>query len=128
MIRIGKCWVIAIPKRCDPIVRLEKFRIANLDELDDFIYVWETFELDDLMTEMGKPRIWSAEKYWFKDPCIWDLYIKRLALDYKKRVARNPYFHDRMTTLMEFARGGENTIGNALSLLSDKNNSEAQNL
>lgn len=121
----GKSEVIDFLKKCDPIVRLEKFHIANFEELDDFIYVWETFELDDLMTQMGKPRVWSDEKYWFKDQYIWDLYVKRLALDYKKKVMKDPEYHQKMTSLVEFARGGDNAIYNALTFLSDEMLSKA---
>ena len=116
----GKSEVIDFLKKCDPILRLEKFHIANFEELDDFMYVWETFELDDLMTRFGKPRIWSDEKYWFKDQYIWDLYMDRMALDYKKKVLKDPAYHDKMTTLVEFARGGENAIHHALTFLSDE--------
>jgi len=116
----GKSEVIDFLKRCDPIVRLEKYHIANFEELDDFLYVWETFELDDLMSEMGRGRVWSDEKYWFKDPYIWDLYMKRLALDYRKKIVKDPFYHDGLTTLVEFARGGDHAIRNALSLLSEE--------
>jgi hypothetical protein len=112
--------VIDFLKKCDTIIRLEKFHIANFEELDDFVYVWETFELDDLMTRFKKPRIWSDEKYWFKDQYVWDLYMERMALDYKKKVLKDPAYHDSMTTLVEFARGGENAIHHALSFLSDE--------
>ncbi len=116
----GKSEIIDFLRKCDPIMRLEKYHIANFEELDDFIYVWETFELDDLMTQMGRERVWSDEKYWFKDQYIWDLYIKRLALDYKKRIVKDPAYHDRLTTLVEFARGGDHAIHHALSFLSDE--------
>lgn len=116
----GKSEVIDFLKKCDPIVRLERYHIANFDELDDFLFVWETFELDDLMAQMGKSRIWTDEKYWFKEPYIWDLYIKRLALEYQKKILKDPTHHDRMTTLVEFARGGDDAIHHALSLLSDE--------
>ncbi len=116
----GKSEVIDFLKKCDPIVRLEKYHIANFEELDDFLYVWETFELDDLMSEMGRGRVWSDEKYWFKDPYIWDLYMKRLALDYRKKIVKDPLYHDRLTTLVEFARGGDNALRNALSFLPDE--------
>ena len=116
----GKSEVIDFLKKCDPIIRLEKFHIANFEELDDFLYVWETFELDDLMSQMGKERIWSDEKYWFKEPYIWDLYIKRLALDYQKKIVKDAGYHDRLTTLVEFARGGDNAIRHALSFLPDE--------
>lgn len=115
----GKSEVIDFLKKCDPIVRLEKFHIANFEELDDFVYVWETFELDDLMSQMGQPRVWSDEKYWFKDQYIWDLYIKRMELEYRKKLMKDPDYHTRMTTLVEFARGGDNAIHNALTFLSD---------
>jgi hypothetical protein len=121
----GKSEIIDFLKKCDPIVRLEKYHIANFEELDDFLYVWETFELDDLMTQMGRERVWSDEKYWFKDPYIWDLYIKRLALEYAKKMARDPAYHGRMTTLVEFARGGDDAIHHALSFLSDEMLSKA---
>ncbi|MDD5544117.1 MAG: hypothetical protein PHX83_13180 [Acidobacteriia bacterium] len=116
----GKSEVIDFLKKCDPAVRLKKYHIASFEELDDFIYVWETFELDDLMAQMGQPRVWSDEKYWFKDSYIWDLYIKRLALDYRKKIARDPAYHNQMTTLVEFARGGDNAIYHALTFLSDE--------
>ena len=116
----GKSEVIDFLKKCDPTIRLEKYHIANFEELDDFVYVWETFELDDLMTRFGKPRVWSDEKYWFKDQYIWDLYMDRMALDYKKKVLKDPAYHDKMTTLVEFARGGENAIHHALTFLSDE--------
>jgi hypothetical protein len=121
----GKSEVIDFLKKCDPIIRLEKFHIANFEELDDFVYVWETFELDDLMTRFGKPRIWSDEKYWFKDQYIWDLYMDRMALDYKKKTLKDLAYHDKMTTLVEFARGGENAIHHALTFLSDEMLSKA---
>ncbi len=116
----GKSEVIDYLKKCDPIVRLERFNIANFEELDDFLYVWETFELDDLMSQMNKPRVWTDEKYWFKEEYIWDLYIKRLSLDYKKKITKDPTYHERITTIIEFARGGENAIQNALSFFSDE--------
>lgn len=116
----GKSEIIDFLKNCDPSQRLEKYHIADFEELDDFRYVWETFELDDLMAEMGKERVWSDENYWFKEPYIWDLYIRRLALDYRKKTARDRKYHDRRTTLVEFARGGEDAIHRALTFLSDE--------
>jgi len=121
----GKSEVIDFLKKCDPIIRLEKYHIANFEELDDFFYVWETFEIDDLMTQMGKPRVWSDEKYWFKDAYIWDLYMKRLALDYKKKTVKDPAYHEKMTSLVEFARGGENAIQHAMTFFPDEMLSKA---
>ena len=113
----GKSEVIDFLKKADPAERLTKFHIADFEELDDFVYVWETFEVDDILTRNGKPRIWTDEKYWFKDDFLWNLYIERINLEYRKKLARNPNYHENKTTLVEFARGGENGISEALSFL-----------
>jgi hypothetical protein len=113
----GKSEVIDFLKKADPKERLERFHIADFEELDDFVYVWETFEIDDMLTKHGKPRIWTDEKYWFKEHFIWNLYIERINLEYRKKLARDPNYHDKKTILIEFARGGENGIYEALSYL-----------
>jgi hypothetical protein len=113
----GKSEVIDFLKKADARERLERFHIADFDELDDFVYVWETFEIDDMLTKNGKPRIWTDEKYWFKDHFIWNLYIERINLEYQKKLARDANYHDKKTTLIEFARGGDNGIEEALSFL-----------
>jgi hypothetical protein len=113
----GKSEVIDFLKKTNPKERLERFHIGEFEELDDFIYVWESFEVDDILTKHGKPRVWSDEKYWFKDHFIWNLYIERISLEYRKKLARDPHYHDAKTILIEFARGGEDGIHEALTYL-----------
>jgi len=113
----GKSEVIDFLKKADPKERMEQFHIADFEELDDFVYVWETFEIDDILTRHGKPRIWTDGKYWFKEHFIWNLYIERINLEYRKKLARDPAYHDKKTVLIEFARGGENGITEALNYL-----------
>jgi len=113
----GKSEVIDFLKKADAKERLERFHIADFEELDDFVYVWETFEIDDMLTKHGRPRIWTDEKYWFKEHFIWNLYIERINLEYRKKLARDPNYHDKKTILIEFARGGDNGIHEALSYL-----------
>lgn len=116
----GKSELIDFLKKCAPKERLERFHIGEFEELDDFVYVWETFETDDILSRHGKQRIWTDEKYWFKEHFIWNLYIERINLEYRKKLARNAAYHEKMTTLIEFARGGENGIHEALSHLHDE--------
>lgn len=113
----GKSELIDFLKKSDPADRLRRFQIAEFEELDDFVYVWETFEADDILSRHGRPRLWTDDKYWFKDGFIWNLYIERINLEYRKKLARNPDYHRNMTTLIEFARGGEHGIEQALSAL-----------
>lgn len=113
----GKSEVIDFLKNCDPEERLNRFHIADFEEIDDFVYVWETFEIDDILTKHGHPRIWTDEKYWFKEHFIWNLYIERMNLEYRKKIARDPDYHSKKTVILEFARGGENGIYEALNYL-----------
>jgi hypothetical protein len=116
----GKSELIDYLKKSDPAERLLRFGIAEFEELDDFLYVWETFETDDILTRHGKPRVWTDEKYFFKDPFIWNLYIERINLEYRKKIARDPRYADTKTALIEFARGGENGIAEALGHLHEE--------
>ena len=116
----GKSEVIDFLKKTNAKERLERFHIADFEELDDFLYVWESFEIDDILSRNGKPRVWSDEKYWFKDHFTWNLYIERIGLEYRKKLARNPKYHDTMTTLVEFARGGDNGIYEALTYMHEE--------
>ena len=113
----GKSEVIDFLKHTNSDERLKRFHISDFEELDDFVYVWETFEIDDILSRHNKPRVWSDEKYWFKDDFIWNLYIERINLEYRKKLARDANYHEKMTTLIEFARGGENGIFEAMSYL-----------
>lgn len=116
----GKSEVIDFLKKTPTAERSRRFHIGEFEEIDDFVYVWETFEIDDILTKHGKPRIWSDEKYWFKDHFIWNLYIERINLNYRKKLAADSNYHQKVTTLVEFARGGENGFGEAFSYLHEE--------
>ncbi len=113
----GKSEVIDFLKKTPQEERSRRFHVGEFEEIDDFVYVWETFEIDDILTRHGKPRVWSDEKYWFKDPFIWNVYIERINLAYRKRLAANSEYHKGMTSVIEFARGGESGFGEAFSYL-----------
>jgi hypothetical protein len=113
----GKSELIDFLKRTPLEERIRRFHIGDFEELDDFLYVWETFEIDDILSRNSKARIWTDEKYWFKDPFIWNLYMERLSLEYRKKIARDPGYHEKKTTLVEFARGGKEGIAEALRFL-----------
>jgi hypothetical protein len=116
----GKSELIDFLKKCDPGERLRRFHIGEFEELDDFVYVWETFETDDILSRHGRRRLWTDEKYYFTDSFIWNLYIERISLEYRKKLARDAAYHDRMTTLIEFARGGDEGIHEALRHLHEE--------
>ncbi len=116
----GKSEVIDFLKKVPVAERVQRFHISNFEEIDDFPYVWETFEVDDILARYGKQRIWTDEKYWFKDHFLWNLYIERLSLAYRKKLAADPHYHDQTTTIVEFSRGGENGFQEAFSYLHEE--------
>jgi hypothetical protein len=113
----GKSEVIDYLKKADHSERLTRFHIGEFEEIDDFVFVWETFEIDDILTRHKRPRLWTDEQYWFTDPFIWNVYIERINLEYRKKIARDAAYHERQTAIVEFARGGENGIAEALAYL-----------
>jgi len=113
----GKSEVIDFLKHTSADERSRRFHISPFEEIDDFVYVWETFEADDILTRHGKKRLWTDDRYWFTDEFIWNLYIERINLSYRKRLAANPSYHDTTTSIVEFARGGERGFEEAFSYL-----------
>jgi len=115
----GKSEVINYLKNTDVATRIKRFHIGEFEEIDDFPFVWDTFVIDDILTKHGKPRLFTDEDYYFKDHFTWNLFIEKINVAYAKKLATNPNYHDQYTAIIEFARGGENGIGEALSYLSD---------
>jgi len=115
----GKSEVIDYLKKTDIRTRKKRFHFGEFEEIDDFPFVWDTFVIDDIMTKYGKPRLFTDEDYYFNDHFMWNLFIEKINIAYAKKLAYNPNYHDNYTTIIEFARGGENGIGEALSYLSE---------
>jgi hypothetical protein len=116
----GKSEVIDYLKKANPDERKTRFHIGSFQEFDDFPYVWQTFENDDIYSKHGKERLNTDKDYFFRDSFIWNFYIERICLDYRKVLARDPSFHEKNTAVFEFSRGGENGFGEAFSYLSDE--------
>ncbi|MHB8106634.1 MAG: hypothetical protein ACYDH4_04300 [Candidatus Cryosericum sp.] len=115
----GKSETIDFLKRLPDEVRLREYHIAPFEELDDFVYVWQTFENDTIRQSMGLGRRDTDDALYFLDDRIWDFFIERIDLDFRKKLARDPLFLEHHTVMMEFARGGENAYANAFEHLSE---------
>lgn len=103
----GKSEIIRYLKHTAPAERLERFHVGRIAEIDDFPMLWTWFEEDDLLTQMGRPRLHSSPDGYFLHQYLWDLLIRRIGLEYARlqRDARNP--SEPVTALVEFARGRE---------------------
>jgi len=103
----GKSEVIRYLKQAQPAERLQRFHVGQIDEIDDFPMLWTWFEEDDLLSQMGKPRLHSTPDGYFLQQYYWDLLIQRISLEYTKRQRDYPALGGPVTTLIEFARGSE---------------------
>jgi hypothetical protein len=103
----GKSEIIRYLKNTPPAERLARFHVGQIAEIDDFPMLWTWFEEDDLLAEMGKPRLYSTPDGYFRESYLWDLLIRRISLEYIKRQRDYPAQGGPVTTLIEFARGTE---------------------
>jgi hypothetical protein len=115
----GKSELVRYLRSVDLRSRVGRFHIGEFEEIDDFPMLWAWFEEDHILTEMGTPRLHTTPDGYFKDTYLWDLLIRRIELEYTKRVHENPHYHKHTTTIIEFARGSEHGgFGRAFAQLS----------
>jgi hypothetical protein len=116
----GKSETIDFLKKTDEQTRATRFHIGAFEEIDDFPFVWETFEIDDLLERLGQPRVFTTRNYFFKGEHLWNLFIGRINLEFRKKLARDPAFTKNQTVLVEFSRGGERGFADAFAQLADE--------
>lgn len=103
----GKSEIIDFLKRTPLAERIARFHVGEFEEIDDFPMLWTWFEEDYLLRQMGYPGLHTDEQGMFLGDQLWDLLIERICLEYEKKLRDQPDYHDRYTTIIEFARGTE---------------------
>jgi hypothetical protein len=115
----GKSEIIKFLQNLPGEERRSRFHIGKIFVLDDFPMIWTWFEEDDLLHQMGFPRLHTDKNGYFLNQYFWDLLVKRLNLEYSKlkRDSKNTDF----STIIEFSRGKEHGgYKSALLHLSDE--------
>jgi hypothetical protein len=84
---------------------MRRFFLGDFEELDDFPMLWTWFEEDRILEQMGRPRLHTTPDGYFMHDYLWDLLIRRIDLEYAKRLSENPLYHQSMSTIIEFSRG-----------------------
>lgn len=115
----GKSEVIDFLKKTPVPERLKRFHIGEFTEIDDFPYIWEWFEEDDILERHGRERLHTRPDYYFKDEFLWNVCIEKINLAFDRHVRDMPGFLKDHTAVVEFARGGENGFSEAFSYLSE---------
>ncbi len=103
----GKSEIMHYLKGAPPVERRQRFHIGAIREVDDFPMLWTWFEEDDLLSQMGYPRLHSSPDGNFLGNHLWDLLIRRICQEYQKAKRDDDPAHPTTTTLVEFARGKE---------------------
>lgn len=84
-----------------------QFHLARLEVFDDFPILWGWFEEDDILSQLGLPRLHSGDDGYFKYRELWHVLVERLSLNYAKVVRDDTSYHDHTTALIEFSRGSQ---------------------
>lgn len=128
----GKSEVIDYLKKIPTMERIRRFHIGDFVEIDDFPFLWEDFEDDDLLEKMNLPRLISNKTfqykgktyngYVFKEKWYWNFLIQKINHHYKKLLRDKPDFYkNNNTAILEFSRGSEHGgFKTAYSYLSDE--------
>jgi hypothetical protein len=87
--------------------RVHRFHIGDFEEIDDFPMLWTWFEEDKILSDLGQPTLHTTQSGYFKHVYLWDLLIRRICLEYQKRIGQNRRYHEEYTTIIEFSRGSE---------------------
>jgi len=113
----GKSEIIDFLKKVPVEERVRRFHIGDFVEIDDFPILWERFEDDDILEQMGQPRLISDKTfsyegktspgYVFKEKWFWNFLIRKINASYAKLLRDDPGLPRRRTVFIEFSRGSE---------------------
>jgi hypothetical protein len=84
--------------------------IGEMKVLDDFVWLWEKFEEDDIWEKIGKKRLHSEKEghgYILGDGTLFNFLIEKLNFEVKTKYLNRSDFYGDNTLLIEFSRGGE---------------------
>jgi len=114
----GKSEVIDFFKKTDAGERRRRFHIGAFTEIDDFPFIWDWFEEDDILERHGKERLHTRSDYYFKDDFFWHVCIEKINLAFERLTRDQRGLGTDHTAIVEFSRGGENGFAEAFSHLS----------
>lgn len=103
----GKSEVIDYLKNTPLDERIKRFHVGKFDEIDDFPMLWTWFEEDALLEKIGFPRLHTDQRGHFLGQHLWNILIRRIGLEYQKKLRDIPNYSETFTTVIEFSRGTE---------------------
>jgi len=116
----GKSEFIDFMKQQASDVLAERYHIGHLEEMDDFVWLWEKCVEDDLWEEVGKGRLFSKKEganYSIADGDLYKFFTECFNREIPKTYLSRPEFYRDGTLIIEFSRGGDNTYDYTLNRL-----------
>lgn len=104
----GKSEFIDCMKKCEATKRLEKFHIAPFDILDDYLFLRELADNENILEKLSIPRRLTkitGDGIVAVDGLFFDFAAGKLNLIFTQKYIPNPEFYNAKTLLLEFSRG-----------------------
>lgn len=103
----GKSEIIDFLHKVPLDERLARYHVGELTVIDDFPMLWTWFEEDDILEQLGHPRLYTDSEGYFLSPYLWDVLIRRLCLEHSKWKRDTKDQGVCQTAIIEFSRGSE---------------------
>lgn len=117
----GKSEFIDFMKHCDPLKRLQKMHVADLDIIDDFFLYVELTEQEDIFEKFGIKRSLTKrtpDGVVVVDRRCFDFSMEKFNRILAKKTKNDPQYYQAHTQMIEFSRGiKEDSYKNSLVLL-----------
>jgi len=116
----GKSEFIDFMKQQASEALAERYHMGHLEEMDDFVWLWEKCVEDDLWEEVGKGRLFSKKEganYSIADGDLYKFFTECFNREIPKTYLSRPEFYRDGTLIIEFSRGGDNTYDYTLNRL-----------
>jgi len=100
--------------------RAATYHIGRMAVMDDFVWLWEKFEEDDLWERVKGKRLHSRRSghaYALDSADLFDFLMEKFDFEISRRHLADPAFYADHTLLIEFSRGGERPYAPALRRL-----------
>jgi len=115
----GKSEFIDFIKHLSENERLKKFHIGSFEEMDDFPWLFQAFQEEDIWEKLGRPRRLSTKTDSIYNTTDYDIYkflTLKFNIEIKKKLRDEPDFYNTKTLFVEYARGRENCYKETINL------------
>ncbi|HOK40853.1 MAG TPA: hypothetical protein PLD27_07440 [bacterium] len=118
----GKSEVIDFLMKLPLEERIRRYYVADIVTIDDFEFLWEKGEEDDIYEELGFKRLFTIKHptgYAVNNDLLYPFLIKKINIKFKKLFNKEPDLLEKKTLFIEFSRGGENSYKKSYEALSN---------